>query len=241
MRLPRDLAREVGMKRRLALPLLVFGLAVFPMRTEASPITLVDTLGIATPATQFDVGGTSGVPIGVVNPLNVLRFGPIITVIEPTVITEIGGFVESCLANCSTPLPARVEIHPSLNGLPDLQTVIATLVLSDDANPAIVSYESVATHLLLGPGAYFALFANQQAGVLGYVLDTALQPFVYGSGVVLGARVNTVDGSASLGVESAAVRILGDTVPEPPVLLLAGLGLAGVAAASRRRAGGASH
>jgi len=94
-------------------------------------ITLVNTLGIATPATQFDVNGTSGPAIGFVNPSLDLLFGPLFTLPTATVISEIGGFVETCIEPCSTPLPGRVEIHPAVNGAPDLQNLIATFARLD--------------------------------------------------------------------------------------------------------------
>src|SRR4051812_21861905 len=57
---------------------------------------------------------------GFVNPSLDLLFGPLFTLPTVTVMTEIGGFVETCIEPCSTPLPGRVEIHPAVNGAPDL-------------------------------------------------------------------------------------------------------------------------
>jgi hypothetical protein len=221
-------------------PLLVLGLVALPLRTEASPITLVDTLGIATPATQFDVNGTSGPSMGRVNALFDLLFGLLFTLTAPTVITEIGGFVETCLFECAAPLPGRVEIHPAVNGSPDLQNVIATFTLSSDENAAIVSYESVAPGFLLGPGSYYALSAPQ-AGAPGYVLGSALHPFFYNSGVTTAAQANRVNGTSAIAAFNGGVRVLGDTVPEPSVLLLVGWGLAGLVLTRCRDASGVSH
>jgi hypothetical protein len=99
-----------------------------------------------------------------------------------------------------------------------------------------VSYESVSPNLLLGPGSYFALFDNQQPGVTGYILGSALLPFFYNSGASLTAQVNTITGDTTIivpppfPVSIAAVRVLGETVPEPSAFLLLGAGLIALAA-----------
>jgi hypothetical protein len=101
---------------------LVLSLIVVPLCAGPSPITLVNTLGIATPATQFDVNGTSGPAMGFVNPSLDLLFEPLFTLPTATVISEIGGFVETCIEPCSTPRPGRVETHPAVNGAPICKT-----------------------------------------------------------------------------------------------------------------------
>jgi len=135
-------------------------LALRSSSAEAAPITIIDTLGVATPAPQFDPhgpGGSSGPSIGA-SDFGRFSWGPFFALRSPTVITEIGGFVETCLEICSgLILPAFVEVYPSVQGLPDLDSLIASFTLSNDANPDLVSYESTSPGLLLEPGAYFAV------------------------------------------------------------------------------------
>jgi hypothetical protein len=74
--------------------------------------------------------------------------------------------------NCVT-LPLIVQIRPSLNGVPDPNTLIASFTLSQDNNPLVFSYESVEPNLPLEPGEYFALF-TAQGNDSGFLLDNVL-------------------------------------------------------------------
>jgi hypothetical protein len=155
------------------------------------------------------------------------------------VITEIGGFVETCLPICSGFIvPAFVEIYRSAQGLPDLENLIASFTLSNDGNPDLVSYESTSPGLLLGPGAYFALFGLEQMGTdSAYVLGTASAPFPYESLTSLVVQVNW-DTKELFGPNQGdgAVRVLGVTVPEPSTALLLAVGsFALMASRSRSR------
>lgn len=167
-------------------------------------ITIVDTLGTATPTTQFSLFGSGGQTI-----YSAQSLGPEFTLTESTTITEIGGFVNSQSLN----LPFTVEIRPSLNDGPDPNTVLATYTLSHDNDPFVVSYESATMNLILGAGTYFALFASQGDDG-GYLLASASDPFAYQSGLV---RMGVLDPTTGFVYPTAeqfgAVRILGFTEP----------------------------
>src|SRR6185295_10694906 len=110
--------------RQFFITTLIGGLvgSVAPVSTGAT-ISIVDSLGTATPATQFSVVGTGGLSI-----LDFQFVGPKFTLTQPTTLTEIGGFVNCDIPECST-LPFTVQIRPSTNGVPDASTVLASFVL----------------------------------------------------------------------------------------------------------------
>jgi hypothetical protein len=181
-------------------------------------ITILNTLGAATPATKFSVFGSAGISIlrGTILTQSV---GPMFTLTQETVITEIGGFlndgdfINGVLQPPFNLLPFIVQIRPPLGVGVDPSTVLATFVLSSDNNPAIISYESVGTKLILEAGTYFAMFARQEAlGAVqgGFLLESAQIPFVYTAGTTtLGVlSSDPLVGKATF-PEPAAVRILG--------------------------------
>ena len=174
-------------------------------------VSIVDTLGAATPATQFSVFGAGGVSI-----FGGQFAGPEFTLTQPTVLTEIGGFVNNCdsivsgVPQCPTTLPFTVQIRPSMNGVPDASTVLASFALSHDNNPLVVSYESVAINLTLQAGTYFALFAAQ-GNDGGFLLGGASDPFSYLPGTInMGLLFPTTGASSTQGSVPRAVRILGE-------------------------------
>ena len=174
-----------------------------------STLSLLDALGAATPATQFSVFGSGGSTI-----LSSQVVGPEFTVTQPTTITEIGGFVNNCgdivagSPQCPGTLPFTVQIRPSTNGIPDAATVLAAFVLSHDDDPLVISYESVATDLTLGPGSYFALFAPQESDA-GFLLRDASDPFTYQAGSITLGFFDPTTGTSSAEAGRGAVRILG--------------------------------
>jgi hypothetical protein len=138
------------------------------------PLTLVDTLGTATPTTTFDFAGSGGWALFAEQ-----KVGPRFVLTRPTAITEIGGIVNNCevifmgVPQCPDTAPLVVQIVPvSVDGLPDVQNVLATLVLSHDNDPLTFSYESVNPNLQLDAGTYFALFGAQNKDV-GHLLAIA--------------------------------------------------------------------
>lgn len=197
--------------------LLALVLAVHPaisrsgrtLSPASAPGTIVDTLGQATPATQFSVFGSGGQGI-----LADQTVGPQFILTEQTNITEIGAFVENCISivngvpQCPSPPPFVVQIRPDKMGVPDKSTIIASFVLSNNGNPLLVTYESVHPNLLLNPGTYYALFATQSADSGGYMLGTALSPFKYQAGSPTVGFLNVTTGNASTGVVPIAARIL---------------------------------
>ena len=187
-----------------------------------STLSLLDALGAATPATHFSVFGSSGSAI-----LSGQFVGPEFNLTQPTTITEIGGFLNNCeeidagVPQCPGTLPFTVQIRPSTNGIPDAATVLASYVLSHDDDPLVISYESVATNLTLGPGSYFALFAPQGSDA-GLLLASASDPFNYEAGSVTLGFFDPGTGTSSV-VEGdmAAVRILvAPATPQAAVQLL---------------------
>jgi hypothetical protein len=179
---------------------------------------IVDTLGSATPSTQFSVFGSSGLSI-----FTRQFVGPRFTLTQQTVLTEIGGFVNNCreivlgVPQCPVTLPFIVEIHPELNGIPDPSHVLATFVLSHDDDPLVISYESVVPNFSLGPGTYFALFGSQNDDA-GFILGVA-GAGSYRAGLTPAGVLDPTTGSSSASAgETMAVRILGQ-VPTAAELL----------------------
>lgn len=200
-------------KKLSSIVMLIVGLAIFVSVGQASaPVSILDSLGTATPATQFPLFESTGLGI-----LDDNFIGPQFTLTQPTTLTEIGAFVNSrCIftdddvALCSDPSPLIVQIRPALNGLPDPSTVLASFVLSHDNDPLVISYESVATNLLLQPGTYFALFVPQTNNV-GLFLTTATSPFAYQAEVINIGALNPATQDAVVLQTFAAARILGET------------------------------
>jgi len=135
-------------------------------------ITLVDTLGAATPQTVFSIPGTSGQAVALTQ-----FVGPRFTLTEPSVIVRVGGFLNNCRAigagvpECPDTRPLVVQIRREVNGAPDPVLVVAAVPLSDDADPLTVSFESASLDdVVLEPGTYYALFAPQQALDGGFLL-----------------------------------------------------------------------
>jgi hypothetical protein len=184
---------------------------------DPSTVAILDTLGAATPTTKFSVFGSGGISV-----LPTQSVGPMFTLAQATVITEIGGFlndgvfINGVLQPPFNPLPFIVQIRPSVAGTVDASTVLATFVLSSDKNPTIVSYESVGTKLLLEAGTYFAMFARQDESQ-GFVLASANSPFAYLAGTTTFGVLSPSVQNATF-PQAAAVRILG-RVPDAADLL----------------------
>jgi hypothetical protein len=215
--------------------------AVLPPRAAADPIrastvTLVDSLGAASPTTIFEVlGGVGGISV-----LDNQFVGPQFVVGTRTVLTHVGGFLNNCKAisggipNCPDTSPLRVEIRASVNGVPDLSRVLASVPLSDDRDPLRVSFESASLRLPLAAGSYFALFVAEP-GDAGFLLGSALDPFVYRPDMVRLGLV--IEDRSSVFDTFAAARVLGEAapVPEPTTLLLLGTSALALIARSKRR------
>jgi hypothetical protein len=160
----------------------------------AAELTIVDSLGAATPSTTFSLFGSSG--LGVF-PGQVV--GPMFTLAGDTRVTEIGAFLNMRLH------PAELQIRGAVDGIPG-PTILASLPMSNDGDWFTVSYESANPNLVLGAGSYFAFFVPQ-ADDEGFVLGSATDPFDYLAGVATFA----VLGSGQVFDTQGAVRILGDT------------------------------
>ena len=198
---------------------------------NGNPISIVDSLGAATPATQFSIFGSGGVSI-----LPTQFVGPQFTLAEPTTITEIGGFANSSIVQGGTVVnaaPFIVQIHLSTGGIPDPMVLTSLTLSHQNNNPLLLAYESVTTSLPLGPGTYFAMFAPQGSDE-GFLLGSATIPFDYSAEFI---TMGCIGASCGGGVfaQSAATRILGEPVPEPSSLVLLGSGLLGLAGAVKRK------
>jgi hypothetical protein len=180
------------------------------LSASAAAATIVDTLGAATPSTEFSALGTGGISI-----LATQFVGPEFTLIEQTRIVEIGGFVSNRggfvegVPQCPSPPPLSVQVRAAKNGTPDPSSIVASFMLSNDDDPFLVSYESVQPNLVLAPGTYFALFATQRADAGGFLLQSATSPFQYLSGSTQMGFLDVTTGNASASVSAGAVRILG--------------------------------
>jgi hypothetical protein len=198
----------------LSLVILLNNLFFSPAPVSAnSTITILDTLGAATPTTKFSVFGTGSQVI-----FSYQLAGPEFVLTQPTVITEIGAFINNCksiingVPDCPNTQPVTVQIRPANNGNPDFTTILATFILSDDQDPLHYSYESVKPNFQLDAGTYFAIFATQGDDVAG-LLGNATVPFEYVAGsTTIGFVFPFYDrvGAAQL---DAAVRILGTPAP----------------------------
>jgi uncharacterized membrane protein len=208
------------MKFLAAVLLSLMVIPVYSVRAQlsaaATPVEIVNNLGVATPTTQFGIFESSGLTI---SPRQFV--GPEFVLTEPTLITEIGGFVNNCkqiingVPLCPSTLPLTVQIRPAaVNGFPDPSTILGEFSLSHEDDPLIVSYESVAPNIILEPGTYFALFAPQLDDV-GLLLSSASNPFDYqGEALIPIGTFNPSTGlpanvPPSLDVARIAVRILG--------------------------------
>jgi len=184
-----------------------------PSAAAGSPVAtakervIVDTLGVD-PSTTFSLLGSGGQTV------TINQFvGPRFTLDRRTRITEIGAFLNDCLQamqaeSCRATRPFTVQIHPEKNGAPDPNIVLATLVLSHNNDPSVVTYESVRPHIPpLPAGTYYALFAPQRTEDVGQLLGSANNG-AYTAGLAeLGYIITPAQ--VSVGVVPAAVRILG--------------------------------
>jgi len=174
-------------------------------------VSVFDSLGAATPASQFSITGAGGLAI-----IDFQNVGPAFSLTQPTTLTEIGGLVNNCQGVFGVPCsgaPLIVQIRPAINGnpgVPDPNTVLASFVLSNDNQLLIISYESVSPNLPLPPGHYFALFVPQN-GDFGIFLGSALNPFFYSAPLILMGVLDPLTGNSRLTAQTGAARILGNT------------------------------
>jgi hypothetical protein len=197
----------------LTLMLSIFALTAVPGSAAGAEgqVVILDSLNGRDPSVSISIFGTGGLSV-----FSAQHSGPEFVITVPTVITEIGGFVNNCrtivsfIPNCPNASPFVVEIRPSQGGVPDKDVVIASYQLTHDANPLAASYEFAQPNLLLGPGAYFALFAPSRTDDAGYLPDfTGAEPMAVGfvnPGV-----------SAGTHIQGMGVRVIG-SLATPPLL-----------------------
>jgi hypothetical protein len=198
------------MKLLTILFILIFGLSVFGQ--AVSNITILNSLGTATPSTKFSDSG-SGAFVAYGQP-NYDFIGPEFTLANTTVITEIGAFLNFCtdVPQCGTSLPSTVQIRRSVNGVPDSTSVLATFLLSQDNDPRIYSFESAQPNLILEAGSYFALIAPQAGrtvDILGNAESGGYKPNTVNLGFLRADR-------SVVSPQPAAFRILGAVLASTP-------------------------
>jgi hypothetical protein len=174
-------------KLRQLIAILIAGLFIFASVNAGAgaTVSIADTLGVATPATQFSVFGATGFIF-----FSAQHVGPKFTLTQPTTLTEIGAFVNTCAINsvplCPPAAPLTVQIRPAPTDVSDASPVLASFVLSSDNDPLLVSFESVSVNLPLKPGTYFAVFSPQKIDPdnndVGILLGGAAIPFNYTAG-----------------------------------------------------------
>jgi hypothetical protein len=180
--------------------------STLPGVSHAQRVTVVDTLGTATPRTTFSIFGTGGLAISSDD-----FVGPRFTLTRRSVLTRVGAFVNNCASiisgvpQCPHTRPFVVQIRREVDGRPDPRLVVAAAPLSHDNDPLIVSFESAEfDDVPLEAGTYFALFAPQQAADGGLLLATAPG---YIAGITALGTVNPF-GSALDPANHAAVQII---------------------------------
>lgn len=214
----------------------VFFLQILVTGAANASTVLVDGLAGADPAQPFDVFGSAGTGI------TAGQFvGPRFSIAEPGFLTEIGAFLNNCdsivagAPLCPDTHPFVVQLRPSIDGLlPHPSLVLATLLLSHDDDPLLISYESVRPKLRLEPGTYFALFAPQEPDEAGFLLGNANTGGYFADAITMGA---IYPDRRELLEKPAAARIVVSPVPIPATLPLLALGVGLLGVTRRLRSG----
>jgi hypothetical protein len=186
--------------RRTRLCVLVLLVAVLGMPAPAGAhrdrrpkvVTVLDNLGDADTTTRLTVAGRDGISIAFDQSVG-LRF----EVIRPTVITEVGGFVETFGVGDPRAADVLVEIHPAHpDGRPNRDTVLASASIAPRPDVSVITYQAASLRVLLRPGLYYALFAADEdapPGVIDVIaVGSGLR--IVGDGVVPYAAPTVIGG-----------------------------------------------
>jgi hypothetical protein len=139
----------------IAISAAVAGTASAEPLPTATAVTLVDNLGEANTSSRFAEEGRNGYSLAFDQSVG-LQF----QVTQPTVLTEVGGFVQSLPSYASEATDVIVEIHPAHpTGLPNRTEVLASAPVSAQTDPRFITYQRANFATLLQPGTYYALFA----------------------------------------------------------------------------------
>ncbi len=160
---------------------------------------IVDTLGSATPATEFDPDW-----VGFTDVAEHQNLGPAFTLNVPTRITEIGDFF-------GTPASLRVDIRRSVDGRPDPSAVVATFELWGAVRPEPgAAYLSAAPDVVLPPGTYFAMFAPSGGVDPGRgLVSNGIAPFDYRGTEAVFGWLDATSGSTWTSTDTLPARVLG--------------------------------
>jgi hypothetical protein len=118
-------------------------------------VTLLDNLGDADSRSRIAEEGRDGYSVAFDQSVGLLFH-----VTRPTVVTEVGGFVQSRASFTPGPADVIVEIHPTLpDGRPDRDSVLAAAPVSPQEDPLFITFQRARFRTFLRPGDYYALFA----------------------------------------------------------------------------------
>lgn len=179
--------------------------------------SVIDTIGTVPLDTHFSVWASGGASI---TPTR--GSGVTFTVTEPVKLTEVGAFVNNCgefaagVANCPDRQPFVIEFRVVYENMFLSTLPTATVTLSDDGDPYLISYESAHPNLILGPSPQgpikYAAVIRPQGDNTGWVLGSATSPFEYQSAAT---EVGILDPEAGLGsylsTQYVGTRILAET------------------------------
>lgn len=162
--------RRLGLVVLVALVTVLAGIAA-PGPSGAHPgrrprvVTLLDNLGDASTRSRLAVEGRNGISIAFDQSIG-LRF----EVTRPTVVTEVGGFVETFGVGDPRAADVLVEIHPAHpDGRPDRDTVLASASIAPRPSVEVITYQAAPVRALLAPGVYYALFAADDDAAPGTI------------------------------------------------------------------------
>lgn len=179
------------------------------LAAQGAPVTVVDNLGSATPQMTFSMFGSGAQVVSSRD-----RLGPMFSLTERTLITEIGVFANNCarftefVPDCPDTQPLTVEVRPAQGAVPDPVRVLASFELSHDDNPLVYSYEFVNPSLVLEAGPYFALFGAQGDDV-GHILTSASNGTYRPPASIPTGFLDTETRVSTTELAPIAVRILG--------------------------------
>jgi hypothetical protein len=118
-------------------------------------VTLLNNLGDATTESRIAEEGRNGYAVAFDQSIGLLFH-----VGRPTVVKEVGGFVQSLPSSAPGPANVIVEIHPALpDGRPNRDSVLASAPVSAQRDPHFITFQRALFHTFLRPGDYYALFA----------------------------------------------------------------------------------
>jgi hypothetical protein len=141
---------------------------------DPAVVTLADTLGAAGTTGRITEQSRDGSAVAFDQSV-----GLAFEVTRPTLLTEVGGYVQSD-SSTQPPVEVVVEIHPARPNLaPNRDVVLASAPVEPQADPRFVTYQRALFATVLQPGTYYALFA-----VIDSTPPTGRDAILVGSGLL---------------------------------------------------------